>query len=184
MRAVGTRVRASATRRALPFRSPRSPPFSLNIHTTAQPWPASVAAPPPLLITRIFLESGLGVVSGWADDERLCFGAVGPDLATAGVPNRLAAGPLATGRSTRGLCVCAGAAYTCSHGPCPRHTRLTWSSVCVFVSFSNHRLGSNKARRRKTTGTGRCRYLKTMPRRFKNGFMSGTQAKKMVPNSK
>ena len=45
---------------------------------------------------------------------------------------------------------------------------------------SNHYLGSNKARRRKTTGTGRCRHLKTMPRRFKNGFMSGTEAKRMI----
>jgi large subunit ribosomal protein L37e len=45
---------------------------------------------------------------------------------------------------------------------------------------SNHRLGSNKARRRKTTGTGRCRYLKTLPRRFKNGFQSGTEAKRIV----
>jgi|EP01047_Picozoa_sp_COSAG01_P055677 hypothetical protein len=24
------------------------------------------------------------------------------------------------------------------------------------------------------------RYLKTMPRRFKNGFMSGTEAKRMI----
>ena len=40
--------------------------------------------------------------------------------------------------------------------------------------------GANKARRRKTTGTGRCRYLKTMPRRFKNGFKSGTEAKRMT----
>ena len=72
--------------------------------------------------------------------------------------------------------------------------RVAFATACVSVqpavlnpclcSRSNHRLGSNKARRRKTTGTGRCRYLKTMPRRFKNGFMSGTQAKKMVPNSK
>lgn len=54
---------------------------------------------------------------------------------------------------------------------------LTWLSLCLH---SNHRLGSNKARRRKTTGTGRCRYLKTMPVRFKNGFKSGTEAKKMV----
>lgn len=31
---------------------------------------------------------------------------------------------------------------------------------------------SKKALRRKSTGTGRCRYLKTLPRKFKNGFRS------------
>ena len=30
-----------------------------------------------------------------------------------------------------------------------------------------------KAIRRRTTGTGRMRYLKTLPRRFKNGFREG-----------
>jgi hypothetical protein len=65
--------------------------------------------------------------------------------------------------------------------PLPAYRR---NQLTLTRARSNHRLGSNKARRRKTTGTGRCRYLKTMPRRFKNGFLSGTQAKKMVPNSK
>ena len=36
---------------------------------------------------------------------------------------------------------------------------------------------SVKAIGRKTTGTGRVRYLKTLPRRFKNGFREGTVAK-------
>ena len=31
----------------------------------------------------------------------------------------------------------------------------------------------SKAIRRRTTGTGRMRYLKTLPRRFKNGFREG-----------
>jgi len=35
---------------------------------------------------------------------------------------------------------------------------------------------SEKAKRRKTTGTGRTRHLKTLPRRFKNGFREGTAA--------
>ena len=35
---------------------------------------------------------------------------------------------------------------------------------------------SQKAVRRKTTGTGRMRYLKDMPRRFKNGFREGGDA--------
>lgn len=34
-----------------------------------------------------------------------------------------------------------------------------------------------KAKRRRTTGTGRMRYLKDLPRRFKNGFREGTTAK-------
>lgn len=32
---------------------------------------------------------------------------------------------------------------------------------------------SVKAKRRKTTGTGRCRYLKIVRRRFRNGFREG-----------
>ncbi|KAK5632390.1 hypothetical protein RRF57_008104 [Xylaria bambusicola] len=32
---------------------------------------------------------------------------------------------------------------------------------------------SEKAKRRKTVGTGRTRYLKDVPRRFKNGFQTG-----------
>lgn len=32
---------------------------------------------------------------------------------------------------------------------------------------------AQKAKRRRTTGTGRMRYLKTLPRRFKNGFREG-----------
>tara|TARA_B100001094_G_C17473286_1_gene458447 strand:+ start:197 stop:316 length:120 start_codon:yes stop_codon:yes gene_type:complete len=35
-----------------------------------------------------------------------------------------------------------------------------------------------KAIRRNTTGTGRMQYLRTLPRRFKNGFREGTQAVK------
>jgi hypothetical protein len=37
---------------------------------------------------------------------------------------------------------------------------------------------ANKAIRRKTTGTGRMRHLKDLPRRAKNGFREGTQAEK------
>eukprot|EP00824_Muranothrix_gubernata_P016813 TRINITY_DN34585_c0_g1_i1.p3 TRINITY_DN34585_c0_g1~~TRINITY_DN34585_c0_g1_i1.p3 ORF type:complete len:105 (+),score=15.46 TRINITY_DN34585_c0_g1_i1:31-315(+) len=35
---------------------------------------------------------------------------------------------------------------------------------------------SEKALRRKTTGTGRMRYLRHLPRRFKNGFREGRVA--------
>ncbi|KAJ2956166.1 hypothetical protein NQZ79_g7953 [Umbelopsis isabellina] len=39
---------------------------------------------------------------------------------------------------------------------------------------------SVKAKRRKTTGTGRMRHLKDVSRRFKNGFREGSQAKKQT----
>ena len=35
----------------------------------------------------------------------------------------------------------------------------------------------SKAKRRKTTGTGRMRHLKIVHRRFRNGFKEGVQAK-------
>ena len=41
-----------------------------------------------------------------------------------------------------------------------------------------------KAKRRKTVGTGRCRYLKDVSRRFKNGFQSGTPKGARGPASK
>jgi large subunit ribosomal protein L37e len=41
-----------------------------------------------------------------------------------------------------------------------------------------------KAKRRRTTGTGRMRYLKTLPRRFKNGFREGTNAKSLKATKK
>ena len=36
---------------------------------------------------------------------------------------------------------------------------------------------ATKAQRRRTTGSGRCRYIKNLPRRFKNGFQEGGIAK-------
>ncbi|KAI8799698.1 60S ribosomal protein L37 [Cladochytrium replicatum] len=42
---------------------------------------------------------------------------------------------------------------------------------------------SVKGKRRKTTGTGRMRHLKELPRRFKNGFREGTVAKKVTASS-
>eukprot|EP00353_Schmidingerella_taraikaensis_P003418 CAMPEP_0185582420 /NCGR_PEP_ID=MMETSP0434-20130131/20693_1 /TAXON_ID=626734 ORGANISM="Favella taraikaensis, Strain Fe Narragansett Bay" /NCGR_SAMPLE_ID=MMETSP0434 /ASSEMBLY_ACC=CAM_ASM_000379 /LENGTH=88 /DNA_ID=CAMNT_0028201231 /DNA_START=25 /DNA_END=291 /DNA_ORIENTATION=- len=37
-----------------------------------------------------------------------------------------------------------------------------------------------KAKRRRTQGTGRMRFLKHMPRRAKNGFREGTEAKRVA----
>lgn len=42
---------------------------------------------------------------------------------------------------------------------------------------------SIKAKRRKTTGTGRMRHLKVLHRRFKNGFREGTEAKSQKKKS-
>jgi len=39
---------------------------------------------------------------------------------------------------------------------------------------------STKALRRNTTGTGRCRYIKHVARKEKNGYRTGTQAQKKV----
>ncbi|CAM9349829.1 unnamed protein product [Chrysoparadoxa australica] len=41
---------------------------------------------------------------------------------------------------------------------------------------------SAKAKRRRTEGTGRMRHMKSMPRRFKNGFKEGT-TKKAKPSN-
>ena len=56
----------------------------------------------------------------------------------------------------------------------PRHAdvsaRLSLNGVlsgCLADNWSRKALG------RKTTGSGRCRYLKNMPRRAKNGFREG-----------
>ncbi|QCE09578.1 large subunit ribosomal protein L37e [Vigna unguiculata] len=50
------------------------------------------------------------------------------------------------------------------------------SDVAVAVSTSRKYNWSVKAIRRKTTGTGRMRYLRHVPRRFKSGFREGTEA--------
>mmetsp|Transcript_12387 Transcript_12387/g.39195 ORF Transcript_12387/g.39195 Transcript_12387/m.39195 type:complete len:93 (-) Transcript_12387:17-295(-) len=57
---------------------------------------------------------------------------------------------------------------SCSY-PCKKMRRYQWSQ---------------KALRRRTEGTGRMSHLKSMPRRFKNGFREGTKAKslKASPN--
>ncbi|KAH8244891.1 hypothetical protein KR032_002085, partial [Drosophila birchii] len=52
-------------------------------------------------------------------------------------------------------------------------------AYCVCVLIIVFRLTDNwsvKAKRRKTTGTGRMRHLKVVRRRFRNGFREGTQA--------
>ncbi|TIA72684.1 hypothetical protein E3P92_00969 [Wallemia ichthyophaga] len=58
---------------------------------------------------------------------------------------------------------------------------------CASCGFPNAKTRSfnwgAKAKRRSTTGTGRMRSLKYVPRRFKNGFREGTTATKKVSAS-
>ncbi|VVA91417.1 unnamed protein product [Arabis nemorensis] len=53
---------------------------------------------------------------------------------------------------------------------CGRRSLHIQKSRCSSYNWSV------KAIRRKTTGTGRMRYLRNVPRRFKTGFREGTQA--------
>lgn len=63
---------------------------------------------------------------------------------------------------------------------------LPW--ICVFFQrFGKADNGitvnwSEKGKRRKTTGTGRMRYLKDVSRRFKNGFQTGAPANSRGPS--
>uniref|UniRef100_A0A6T1DQD2 Ubiquitin-like domain-containing protein n=1 Tax=Alexandrium monilatum TaxID=311494 RepID=A0A6T1DQD2_9DINO len=68
-----------------------------------------------------------------------------------------------------------------THGLCPRcgkrsfHYQKKRCAACGYPSARlRHYNWSKKAKRRKAPGTGRMRYLKTMPRRFKHGFREGT----------
>ncbi|KAF2397455.1 aquaporin [Trichodelitschia bisporula] len=49
----------------------------------------------------------------------------------------------------------------------------TRRTPCVVAALTTPDNWSEKAKRRKTTGSGRVRYLKTVPRRAKNGFRTG-----------
>jgi len=71
-----------------------------------------------------------------------------------------------------------------SHTLCVRCGRRSWhlqKSKCSSCGYPAARIRSynwgKKAIGRKTTGTGRCRHLKTLPRKFKNGFREGSEAK-------
>jgi hypothetical protein len=54
----------------------------------------------------------------------------------------------------------------------PTNTLTTRSITAILTSISTDNWGE-KAKRRKTVGTGRMRYLKDVSRRFKNGFQTG-----------
>lgn len=65
----------------------------------------------------------------------------------------------------------------CRCGKKSFHIQHKSCSSCSYPLASMRKFNwSEKAKRRRTTGTGRMRYLKTMTRRFKNGFREGTTA--------
>ncbi|CAF3262311.1 unnamed protein product [Rotaria socialis] len=58
------------------------------------------------------------------------------------------------------------------------HLQKKQCSACGYPSAKIRKFQwSDKARRRKTTGTGRMKHLKKVFRRFRNGFREGTLAK-------
>jgi len=58
------------------------------------------------------------------------------------------------------------------------HLQKSTCSACGYPSKHMRRYNwATKAQRRRTTGSGRCRYIKNLPRRFKNGFQEGGIAK-------
>eukprot|EP00986_Skeletonema_menzelii_P004159 scaffold1394_cov150-Skeletonema_menzelii.AAC.2 len=80
-----------------------------------------------------------------------------------------------------------GKRHNKSHTACRRcgkvsyHIQKKTCSSCGYPAkkMRNFNWGQ-KAKGRRTVGTGRMRYMKTLTRRFKNGFREGTQAKKMI----
>ncbi|KAK4875190.1 hypothetical protein RN001_011612 [Aquatica leii] len=60
---------------------------------------------------------------------------------------------------------------------CGRSSYHIQKSRCAQCGYPSAKLRSfnwsKKAKRRKTTGTGRCRHLKVVRRRFRNGFREG-----------
>ncbi|KAJ3260681.1 60S ribosomal protein L37A [Boothiomyces macroporosus] len=75
--------------------------------------------------------------------------------------------------------------HTKSHTLCRRcgrrsfHNQKKTCAQCGYPAAKTRNYQwSEKGRRRKTTGTGRMSHLKTLARRFKNGFREGQVAKK------
>ncbi|GBG27426.1 60S ribosomal protein L37 [Hondaea fermentalgiana] len=77
-----------------------------------------------------------------------------------------------------------GKKHNKSHVLCRRcgkssyHVQKATCASCGYPSPKMRRYQwGKKALRRRTEGTGRMRYLKTIPRKAKNGFREGTVAK-------
>lgn len=64
------------------------------------------------------------------------------------------------------------------------HIQKTTCSSCGYPAARKRTYQwGQKSIRRRTTGTGRMRHMKDLPRRFKNGFREGTQAAPRVAAS-
>ncbi|GIQ79912.1 ribosomal protein L37e [Kipferlia bialata] len=79
----------------------------------------------------------------------------------------------------------AGRRHMKLHALCPRcggHSFHIQKKECSSCAFPKSRLRkynwAYKALRRRTQGTGRCAHLKTVDKRFHNGFKYNTSAKK------
>ncbi|KAK4125081.1 ribosomal protein L37-like protein [Parathielavia appendiculata] len=73
-----------------------------------------------------------------------------------------------------------GKRHNKTHGLCRRcgrrslHNQKKTCASCGYPAAKTRKYNwSEKAKRRKVTGTGRMRYLSTVSRRFKNGFRTG-----------
>lgn len=82
-----------------------------------------------------------------------------------------------------------GKRHNKSHTVCRRCGRRSFhiqKGVCASCGYPGAKMRrynwAAKALRRRTQGTGRMKYMRHMPRRFKNGFREGTQAQKRNSN--
>ncbi|KYR02614.1 ribosomal protein L37 [Tieghemostelium lacteum] len=78
-----------------------------------------------------------------------------------------------------------GRRHTKTHTTCRRcgnrsyHNQKKTCASCGYPGAKTRTCGwSIKSQRRKTTGTGRCRYLKTVHKRFNSGFREVTRVPK------
>eukprot|EP00752_Nemacystus_decipiens_P017930 g16073.t1 len=78
-----------------------------------------------------------------------------------------------------------GKRHNKTHTACRRCGRISFhkqTKVCSSCGYPGKKMRrfnwSEKAKRRRTQGTGRMRHMKTLPRRFKNGFQEGSTAPK------
>ncbi|CAM9296605.1 unnamed protein product [Sphacelaria rigidula] len=79
-----------------------------------------------------------------------------------------------------------GKRHNKTHTACRRcgrtsfHKQKKVCSSCGYPAAKMRRFNwSEKAKRRRTQGTGRMRHMKTLPRRFKNQFQEGKTAPKI-----
>ncbi|OAV92309.1 large subunit ribosomal protein L37e [Puccinia triticina 1-1 BBBD Race 1] len=83
-----------------------------------------------------------------------------------------------------------GKRHSKTHSQCRRCGRRSFHKqhkTCAACGYPAAKTRSYewgaKAKRRHTTGTGRMRHLKDVPRRFKNGFREGTVATRKTPST-